>query len=177
MFCRIIFIRNSKKKYYEVYFFFRKFRLLVSLHVDSLITFKWNSIYDNIMCSLSYRWDPNNGGQIMNLHNSSRVASPTIKSRCNELFARDVSNSYVLFSVMGTVIRFGLIVSPLVDYLARANAWPPVNCGRDTRWPPLFAQKIRHALLCYSRNNSKHFYFIPSDWISPRKIQLVFCTR
>lgn len=150
MFCRIIFIRNSKKKYYEVYFFFRKFRLLVSLHVDSLITFKWNSIYDNIMRSLSYRWDPNNGGQIMNLHNSNCVASPTIKSRCNELFARDVSNSYVLFSVMGTVIRFGLIVSPLVDYLARANAWPPVNCGRDTRWPPLFAQKSGSVTLYFA---------------------------
>lgn len=64
--------------------------------------------------------DPNNGGQIMNLHNSSRVASPTIKSRCNELFACDVSNSYVLFSVMG--------IAHSIRSHCQSGCWLPGPC-------------------------------------------------
>lgn len=81
------------------------------------------NIYDwyiVIYFSLIRTRDPNNGGQIMNLHNSSRVASPTIKSRCNELFACDVSNSYVLFSVMG--------IAHSIRSHCQSGCWLPGPC-------------------------------------------------
>lgn len=116
----------------------------------------------------------------MNLHNSSRVASPTIKSRCNELFACDVSNSYVLFSVMG--------IAHSIRSHCQSGCWLPGPCKcvatgklrpRDTRWPLLFYHKrvIRHALpkrlWLYEKqsflNTGNIFYFIPRDNFFPEK--------
>lgn len=96
--------------------------MIKKIRVINITSFEWNSIYDqyNVNFSLIQTVRSNNGGQIMNLHNSSRVASPTIKSRCNELFACDVSNSYVLFSVMG--------IAHSIRSHCQSGCWLPGPC-------------------------------------------------